>query len=59
MSALDPRELARIAAAYPPEAADVPAWERERYFTPAQQAAWLLRFQPECCPEALAVEAGR
>jgi hypothetical protein len=43
----DPVELRRIANAYPPEAADVPAWEREHYFTPLQQAAWALRFERE------------
>lgn len=43
----DRAELERIAAAYPEDARYVPAWERDRHFTPAQQAAWLLRFQPE------------
>lgn len=43
----DRAELERIAAAYPEEARAVSAWERERHFTPVQQAAWLLRFQPE------------
>lgn len=37
-------EVERIAAAYPPEAAEVPRWERERYFTAAQLAAWERRF---------------
>ena len=41
----DPVELRRIANAYPPEARLTPAWERERYFTPLQQAAWTLRFE--------------
>ena len=40
-------EALRIAAAYPPEAAHTPASERERYFTPIQQAAWQMRFRPE------------
>ncbi len=40
-----PDEIARIAAAYPPEAANVPAAEREQYFTDAQKAAWCLRFE--------------
>ena len=48
IAGLNPRELERIAAAYPEAAHTVPAWERERYFTPAQQTAWLLRFQPGC-----------
>ena len=49
----DRAELERIAAAYPEDARFTPAWERERYFTPLQQAAWALRFKPE------AVGAGR
>jgi hypothetical protein len=55
----DRAELERIAAAYPEDARAVSTWDRERYFTPAQQAAWLLRFEPECCPDLLAVGAGR
>lgn len=47
----DRAELERIAAAYPEEARAVSPWERERHFTPAQQAAWLLRFQPEAAAE--------
>lgn len=47
----DRAEIRRIAAAYPKEAHAVSAWERERYFTPLQQAAWLLRFQPEAAAE--------
>ena len=43
----DRAELERIAAAYPEEARTVSAWERERHFTPLQQVAWLLRFQPQ------------
>lgn len=42
----DRAELRRIADAYPPEARFTPVWERERYFTPLQQAAWALRFEP-------------
>lgn len=37
-------EIARVAAAYPPEAANVPASERDHYFTDIQRAAWSLRF---------------
>lgn len=37
-------EIARIAAAYPPEAANVPASERDQYFTDIQRAAWERRF---------------
>ncbi|WP_022687189.1 hypothetical protein [Sphingomonas phyllosphaerae] len=44
MLASQPAEIERIAAAYPPEAAYVPAVERERFFTEAQQAGWRLRF---------------
>lgn len=47
----DRAELERIAAAYPEDARFVPAWERERHFTPAQQAAWLLRFQPDAAEQ--------
>jgi len=36
--------IERIAAAYPPEAAQTLAVDRERYFTAEQQAAWDLRF---------------
>lgn len=43
-AALDPREVARIAAAYPPEAAGVSVWDRERHFTPLQLTAWEQRF---------------
>ncbi len=43
----DCAELRRIADAYPPEARFTPVSERERYFTPLQQAAWALRFAPE------------
>lgn len=43
-SPIDQREIERIARAYPPEARFTPAWERERYFTDAQSAAWELRF---------------
>jgi hypothetical protein len=42
--ALDPCDVDRIAAAYPPEAAGVPVWEREKFFTPVQLAAWEKRF---------------
>ena len=38
----------RIAAAYPPEAAQTLAEDRERYFTAEQQAAWDLRFAGRC-----------
>jgi hypothetical protein len=38
--------IERIAAAYPPEAAQTLAKDRERYFTAEQQAAWELRFAP-------------
>lgn len=55
----DLREVDRVAAAYPDDARYVPAWERERHFTPLQQAAGLLRSQPECCPEAVAMGFGR
>jgi hypothetical protein len=37
-------EVERVAASYPPEAAGVPRWERERYFTATQLAAWEQRF---------------
>lgn len=47
MPSFDRAELERIAAAYPEDARFVPVWERERHLTPLQQAAWLLRFQPE------------
>ena len=50
-------EIARIAAAYPPEAANVPAAEREQYFTDAQQAAWCLRFEHRDIATAPAEEA--
>lgn len=41
--------IRRIAEAYPPEAASVPSWERERYFTTDQQVAWLWRFERGDC----------
>lgn len=37
-------EVARIAATYPPEAAHVPAEDRQRYFTDIQRTAWERRF---------------
>ncbi len=37
-------EVERIAAAYPPEAAQTPRAERERYFTDLQRQAWERRF---------------
>lgn len=40
----DSLEIRRIARAYPPDARFAPAWERERFFTDAQRAAWDLRF---------------
>lgn len=43
----DPVELRRIAYAYPPEARFTPTSERERYFSPVQQASWAMRFEPE------------
>ena len=43
-SPLDRAEIERIARAYPPGARLTPEWERERYFTDAQRAAWELRF---------------
>lgn len=46
-------ELQRIAAAYPPEARHVPAYERETHMTETQQLAWLLRFDPEAAAEVL------
>lgn len=52
-----PAEIERIAAAYPPEAAYVPADERERFFTDAQQAAWRLRFEHRDIATAPAEEA--
>lgn len=44
---IDPAELSRIAAAYPPEAKHTPRWEREMYLTDLQQLAWTLRFDPQ------------
>lgn len=41
---LDQREVDRIARAYPPDARFTPQSVRDRWFTPAQQAAWDLRF---------------
>ncbi len=52
-----PAEIERIAAAYPPEAAYVPADERERFFTDAQQAGWRLRFEHRDIATAPAEEA--
>ena len=46
-----PSEIERIAASYPVEAASTPAWERERYFTPVQQLAWRVRFDPTTAAE--------
>jgi len=46
-------ELYRIAAAYPPEARHVPAWERKAHMTETQQLAWLIRFDPEAAADAL------
>lgn len=43
-SDFDQIELSRIADAYPPEAAGVPVWERKKFFTPVQLAAWDKRF---------------
>ncbi|WP_267395256.1 MULTISPECIES: hypothetical protein [unclassified Sphingomonas] len=41
---IDPADLARIAASYPPEAAQTPRAEREAYFTEIQRRAWDQRF---------------
>lgn len=46
-------ELERIAAAYPPEAAHTPRWERETYMTELQQLAWIIRFDPDRAAEML------
>ena len=43
-------EIQRIAAAYPEEARYTPAEERERFFSEAQKAAWLLRFEYRVAP---------
>jgi hypothetical protein len=50
-------DIERIAAAYPPEAEQVPAWERERYFSADQLAAWEKRFGRHLPPPADAVDA--
>lgn len=39
--------LFQVAAAYPEDARDTPADERERHFTLTQKLAWLLRFGRE------------
>ena len=40
----DQAEIVRIAAAYPEAARSTPIWERDRFFSDAQKAAWELRF---------------
>lgn len=49
----DLQKARRIAAAYPPEARHVPAWERHRYLSDTQHLAWMLRFDPDAAAEVL------
>lgn len=53
----NPADIERIAAAYPPAAEQVPAWERERYFSPDQLAAWEKRFGRHLPPPADDIDA--
>lgn len=55
MTAQGPIE--RIAAAYPPEAAQTLAADRERYFTPAQRAAWDMRFANDRAVKSIEAES--
>ena len=50
-------EITRIAAAYPTEAEQVPAWEREQFLSPDQLAAWEMRFGRDLPPPADATDA--
>lgn len=55
---IDLAEARRIARSYPPGAANVPHWERERFFTETQQLGWLLRFEPSGAELMIARQAG-
>lgn len=50
--------IERIAAAYPPEAAQTLAADRERYFTAEQRSAWELRFASHRIPKADPLQSG-
>ena len=56
---LDLAAAHRIAAAYPPEARQTPAWERAAYLTETQQLAWLIRFDPARAAEVLSANASQ